>query len=256
MAHKTKVNGTNYEISGGKTRINGTNYSISKGKTLVGGATYDVEFGIPKNFADASWEQIIFACQNNIVPDTWKVGDQKTMRINYSNSNVIIIGKNHDTYVDGSTAPLTFQTKQTVSGGSCKIREDYSNEGGYDSTIVFNTKMPSIFATLPSEVKSAIKLVNKKSSIGNTSSTIETIACDLFPLSEVEVFGNTTYSAQGEGKQYEYYSNGGMKGKGYKCWLRSPALKNERSWCVVTTSNTIETENIGNTAYIAPAFCF
>ena len=29
MAHKTRVNGTNYSISGGKTRVNSTNYAIS-----------------------------------------------------------------------------------------------------------------------------------------------------------------------------------------------------------------------------------
>jgi hypothetical protein len=44
MAHKTRVNGTNYEISGGKTLVNGTAYSIDKGKTLVGGTAYEVGF--------------------------------------------------------------------------------------------------------------------------------------------------------------------------------------------------------------------
>lgn len=44
MAHKTNINGTNYEISGGKTLVNGTAYSISKGKTLVGGTAYEIPF--------------------------------------------------------------------------------------------------------------------------------------------------------------------------------------------------------------------
>lgn len=44
MAHKTLINGTSYEISGGKTLVNGTAYSIDKGKTLVGGATYNIDF--------------------------------------------------------------------------------------------------------------------------------------------------------------------------------------------------------------------
>lgn len=47
MAHKTKVSGTNYEVSGGKTKVNGTNYSIDKGKTLVGGTVYEVGFALP-----------------------------------------------------------------------------------------------------------------------------------------------------------------------------------------------------------------
>lgn len=45
MAHKTLVNGTSYEISGGKTLVNGTAYSISGGKTLVGGTAYGIGFG-------------------------------------------------------------------------------------------------------------------------------------------------------------------------------------------------------------------
>lgn len=47
MAHKTLVNGTAYEISGGKTLVNGTAYSIDKGKTLVGGTAYEVGFTPP-----------------------------------------------------------------------------------------------------------------------------------------------------------------------------------------------------------------
>lgn len=47
MAHKVKVNGTNYEVSGGRAKINGTAYSIDKGKTLVGGTAYEVGFAKP-----------------------------------------------------------------------------------------------------------------------------------------------------------------------------------------------------------------
>lgn len=47
MAHKTLVNATAYEISGGRTLVNGTGYSIDKGKTLVGGTAYEVGFGVP-----------------------------------------------------------------------------------------------------------------------------------------------------------------------------------------------------------------
>ena len=44
MAHKTLIDGTAYEIDGGKTLIGGTAYSIDKGKTLVGGTAYEVGF--------------------------------------------------------------------------------------------------------------------------------------------------------------------------------------------------------------------
>ena len=45
MVHKTLVNGTAYEVKGGKCLVNGTSYDIKKGRTLIGGTGYDIEFG-------------------------------------------------------------------------------------------------------------------------------------------------------------------------------------------------------------------
>lgn len=45
MSHRTLVNGTAYEITGGKTLVDGTAYSISKGKTLVDGTAYEIKMG-------------------------------------------------------------------------------------------------------------------------------------------------------------------------------------------------------------------
>ena len=45
MAHKTLINGTAYNITGGKSLVSGTAYNISGGKTMVGGTTYGVSIG-------------------------------------------------------------------------------------------------------------------------------------------------------------------------------------------------------------------
>ena len=47
MAHKTLVNSTAYEISGGKTLVEGTSYSVKNGKVLIGGSAYDISFLLP-----------------------------------------------------------------------------------------------------------------------------------------------------------------------------------------------------------------
>ena len=47
MAHKTLVNGTAYEVKGGKCLVNGTSYDIKKGRTLIGGTGYDITFVPP-----------------------------------------------------------------------------------------------------------------------------------------------------------------------------------------------------------------
>lgn len=43
-AHKTLINGTAYEVKGGKCLVNGTVYNIKKGRTLIGGTGYDIKF--------------------------------------------------------------------------------------------------------------------------------------------------------------------------------------------------------------------
>lgn len=45
MAHKVRIGGTAYSITGGRTLIGGTGYGISKGRTLVDGTGYDIAFG-------------------------------------------------------------------------------------------------------------------------------------------------------------------------------------------------------------------
>ena len=44
MAHKTLIDGTAYEISGGKTLVDGTAYSIKEGKTLIDGTEHEIGF--------------------------------------------------------------------------------------------------------------------------------------------------------------------------------------------------------------------
>jgi hypothetical protein len=45
--HKTLVNGTAYEVKGGKCMVNGTVYNILKGRTLIDGTGYDVALPTP-----------------------------------------------------------------------------------------------------------------------------------------------------------------------------------------------------------------
>lgn len=45
MAHKCLIDGTAYEVKGGRCLVDGTAYAIQKGRTLVDGTGYDVGFG-------------------------------------------------------------------------------------------------------------------------------------------------------------------------------------------------------------------
>ena len=47
MAHKTLINGTAYDIAGGKTLVEGTSYSVKNGKVLIDGTEHDISLLLP-----------------------------------------------------------------------------------------------------------------------------------------------------------------------------------------------------------------
>lgn len=213
------------------------------------------------NFADNDWATIIKACHKNQVPETWVVGNQKAMTINGADYVIDIIGKGHDDYADGSgKAPLTFQLhdcyadRKMMNGGN-------TNSGVWTSCDMRSTHLPAILALMPTEVQNGIQEVNKLTSEGSRSTTISTTADKLFLLSEIEIFGNITYSASGEGTQYAYYKAGNSKVKNYNgsanyWWQRSPRIGNYTSFCAVSNSGLADYISANDVYCISFAFCF
>lgn len=212
------------------------------------------------NFADNTWAQIIDACHKNKVPATWVVGNQKTMTINGVDYLVDIIGKNHDTYSDGGTAPLTFQLHDCYAT-TYQMNSTNTNEGGWTDCAMRSTHLPAILALMPSEVQAGIKEVNKLTSAGRTSSTINTTADKLFLLSEIEIFGSVNYSKSGEGTQYDYYKSGNSKvknrnGSVTNWWGRSPYGSDFTHFCFVNSNGDTSYGRAGTAIGVAFAFCF
>lgn len=54
--HKTLVNGTVYEVKGGKCMVGGTVYNILKGRTLIGGTGYDITFKPQVHIYGVEWD--------------------------------------------------------------------------------------------------------------------------------------------------------------------------------------------------------
>ena len=160
---------------------------------MIGTQTLDASI-LSDTFAENSWAQIAEACQTGTVPSTWIVGNSKTMTIGGTDYQIDIIGKNHDTYADGSgTAPLTFQMHDCYAT-TYAMNAANTNVGGWKGCAMRKTHLPAILALMPAEVQTDIREVNKLTSAGNTSATIETTADKLFLLSEVEVFGTDRFS--------------------------------------------------------------
>ena len=210
-------------------------------------------------FAANSWETIIAACQSGNVPDSWAVGDSKPMAINGTNYQIDIIGKNHDVYTDGSgTAPLTFQLHDCYSEAKQMYSTNLSGLG-WKNTDMRLTYLPAILALMPAEVQNGIRAVNKKTSEGGNSTTIETVSDTLFLLSEVEVFGTNHSSVPGEGIQYDYYKAGNPKIKKREgvdefWWERSSASGG--MFCRVRDNGQAGASNASSSLGVSFAFCF
>ena len=53
--HKTLINGTAYEVKGGKCMVNGTVYNILKGRTLIDGTGWDITFPSAEPDVSKTW---------------------------------------------------------------------------------------------------------------------------------------------------------------------------------------------------------
>lgn len=234
----------------------GTNYTAPANKTCAVTVSFLMD-----NFADNEWSAIIAACHSGSVPETWTVGNQKTMTINGTAYAIDIIGKNHDDYADGSgKAPLTFQLHDCY-GELKPMNSTDTNSGGWESCAMRNTHLPAILAKMPTEVQNGIREVKKLTSVGSMSSTINPTEDKLFLLSEIEIFGSTEGSESGEGTQYDYYKAGNSKvkkydGSEYIWWERSPERTEPTRFCVVNGGGYGSFNTAGMAFGVAFGFCF
>lgn len=217
----------------------------------------------PATFADATWEQIIDACHQNAVPDTW-VADgtcYKDMEINGTNYRIDIIGKNHDDLSDGTgKAPLTFQMHDCYAT-TYLMNDTRTNVGGWEQCKMRTDTMPALKLLLPAEVQAGIRPVKKLTSAGNQSSSIVTTSDELFLISEIEIFGIITDSLAGEGTQYDYYKAGNSKvknlsGSANTWWERSPGSSNTLRFCRVNSKGDAGAVYASLSSGVAFGFCF
>ena len=215
---------------------------------------------IESNFADNTWDLIIEACQSGNVPDTWVAGDSKTMTIDGTDYQFDIVGKNHDTYTAGGIAPLTFGLHDCY-GTKYPMNSSNSNKTGWDSSKMRMETLPAILAKMPENIQNGIRAVNKLTATSGSDSTIKTASDKLFTFSEREVYGSTTHSYSGEGKQYDYYKAGNSKVKkvgstSSRWWLRSPFRNSSGGFCAVDTGGSVSSGGAGNSDGVCFGFCF
>lgn len=189
------------------------------------------------------------------------VADQVTISLNGTDYAFDIIGFNHDDLTDGTgKAGITWQMHDCFAT-AYPMNSSNTNTGGWKSSVMRTSTMATMKDYLPSAWQSAIKPVNKASGTGGgTTSGTETVSDSCFLLSEIEIFGSTTYSVSGEGVQYAYYKAGNSKvknrsGSAYFWWERSPRSGYRYHFCGVSSNSNAYYGSANTSGGVAFAFC-
>lgn len=217
---------------------------------------------LPDTFSQATWDEIVYACQKSKVPETWAVGDSKVVYDKYDGVffTADIIGKAHDDYADGSgKAPLTFMTHD-LYGELWTMNDTATNVGGWASCRVRTERLPEVLESFPDPIKGAVRKVTKVTGTGGGSDETTTTNDKLFLASSIEALGGNAYAANDEGTLYDGFSTRASRikhlgGQSYVWWTRSPCIENDTSFAEITVRGTVWYANADSQHGVAFAFC-
>lgn len=228
-------------------------------KLEVIGIVYVYPFTIGDNLNDTDWADIDICGRLGMAQQFFKVGDSKTVNIGGTNYEVQIIGFNHDDKVSGGKAAYSFQLVDCLNQTQ-QMNTSNTNTGGWNGSAM-RGRMSTYKSQLPAALRNVIKTVKKKSGTGGGSSSgTQQTNDDLFLLSEIEIFGTTTYSVAGEGTQYEWYKAGNSRikkvnGSANDWWERSPRSGNTDGFCYVSSSGNASCYTASYSYGVSFGFC-
>ena len=227
------------------------------------GQTYSVEcLFFNSVLSKNTWAQIAKASAAGKASQLWSVGDTKDITVGSETLTLVIMGFNHDDLASGGKAGITFGMKNLMAT-TRRMNASNTNSGGFTGSEMYSWLQNTLLPTLPSDLQAVLKSVNKKTSAGSQSSTINTSSMKLFLFSEIEIFGSTTYSKAGEGSQYSYFATAANRikylsnGSGSAAWWweRSPFGSNSGYFCSVYSDGNANIDNANNASGVCFGFC-
>lgn len=288
----------NYSL---KVTYNGTTSTKNVSKTGDGIFTYIV---YPYNSVlnSNSWEQISKASEEGVASSLWSVGDVKMDTVNGTVGNLSVNGEygfyiadfDHNKEKEGSGILfMGFKTGYTngIDIALCDSNYDSyghnsgfimnmastdttgnnygTNVGGWASSYMRNTVIPSFKQALSSSLKSVIKTstiyTDNVGGATNVDSNISSTTDTIYLAAEFEIFGKRSQANFYERyyqTQFTYYKNGNSKIK-YKhsspstavhWWERSPRYDTPSAFCRVYSDGTESIYFASNSSGVAPVF--
>lgn len=251
MAHKTFINGTAYEVEGGKCLVSGTGYDIESGKTLVGGTAYDISFGI--RIGDLA------------------VGDSVFLNVSGVGREFIVVNQGipqgsslYDASCDGTWLLMKdCHTKQQYDDN--RVHDGGTND--YENTTIHTYLNGTFLGVFDADVQSAIKQVKipyrkGTGSGGTTQVGTNGLSTKVFLLSWYEV-GRTDGSPV-DGGRLSYFESGTdtsanqkricyYNGSAARWWLRSPTTSDAHRARIVDNDGGLGLNSVYVSYGIRPA---
>ena len=267
-----------------------TNYSITINEAVLVSWSTGTDAEIAA-MIDAYYEGVFSLAQ---VKSVWSIGDTRSITLSAMSATGVgeshrsqtveleILDFDHDTLTTskgGKTkALITVDQKNCLrdasvsdTSGSSNTENGYmnssdTNSGGWTNCARRTWCNNVYYAALPDYLKNRVQYVNKLTSAGSQSSTINTTSDRVWLLSEIEIFGSTTYSFAGEGTQYPHFANAtanryklpkwNSSGVSGYWWERSPRSSTSTYFCFVSVSGGASSYYASSSCGLAPAMAF
>lgn len=272
----------------------GTNHTVPSSKTVAVTVQFLPAVGTPLN--DMSWSDIKKISDAGLASSYFAVGDFKAVALSGTAGSLSldgtyycrIIGIDHNSAIEGTNCihfhfgwtaaswgiPIAFIDggcgNSHVSGSYFNMNNAGRNSGGWASSRMRTTIIPTFKDCLPSDLQAVLKTVTKYSDNtgggSNTASNVTATTDDIFLLAEWEVFGARKYANSAEQNyqaQYAYYSAGNPKAMHEHSspntttywWLRSVVVAGSNAFCMVSQSGSANYMGASTSYGFAPAFC-
>lgn len=232
-------------------------------------------FKIDPVFGNNNWKTIAKAFKEGENPDSWKIGDTKSVTLTDGVTYTIRLcdmQAGRYAYADGSgSSKAVFEFVELVKVGSTstfQINTSNTNVGGWANCYMRETNIPKIEALLPNDMLAAISKVDVLSGTGGgTGSGTSSSANKLFIPAEMEMFSSQRYSigiSECPLGQFDYYKahntdsdrvkiNVGTT-TAYDYWLRSPGSYHATAFAKVYMDGSVYNANSSKALGVSPIF--
>lgn len=230
---------------------------------------------INPTFSENAWAVIASAFKSGKASQFWSAGDTKTITSKSGKQYTIRIADMQTgryTYADGSgSSNGVLEFVELINLNETKrfqMNTAGTNAGGFASSYLRNTTLPSILADLPDDMQAAMSEVNVLSGTGSgTTSGTSASANKLFLPAEMEMFDAKHYSIGLEEcplGQFDYYKTHNTNAdrikkdvgttNNYYYWLRSPYSGGSNGFCIVNSDGDYNLSYAGSYYGVAPCF--